>query len=971
MPSLTEGIAPALQKWPLNDQQRAIVAHKQGPLCVIAGPGSGKTRSLTLLAMNLILCGDAQPSQIVLCTYTDKAAFELQDRLARIAREVDCTDDPSQTQIGTIHSVCQRLINQYLHRSPLGNEYETLDQFTQRLFIFEHLGKLRTRDAMTAFRERWGTDWSVAEKLGKMFNTIAEELIFDALWKRYSSQPCPSSKREAFLYYLTYAYARYQHLLAQNNCLDFAHLELCAYKLLQEPDIREEVTSGIRYVLVDEYQDTNYIQEQLLSLLASGCEPKNLVVIGDEDQALYRFRGATVRNILAFTKTFPGSETIYLTTNYRSHPKIIGVCKQWMSSFDWSYAEDISFRAEKTIDPAPGTYNDYPSIVGIQAADVAGEARQFADLVLWLKEREVISDYNEVALLLHSVRPKMSKAFIDALDEKGIPSYCPRARTFFLAQEISLMIACFARILCYEEDDQAALFDATSYAAYIADCQRQLAMHCRNFSALELCLLSMEQEIQALIAAPDETSRQRLADYFYRLLPVEPFASFLAREEPRYNLMMFSRLLRTFQRYYHYEYMTGENVRRLREDFLSVFLSFLQTEGVSLDEDRENDPLPKGHVPILTIHQAKGLEFPVVVVGRLDTLFPHSREDDHGLSAFYHHTLFEPEERIPEIDRRRLYYVAFSRAKHMLVCSTSKNNKADLYFDPVWRHTKSWPFDNPRLVRIPAYVQTEEHQPPKPRYGFTSHIQTYNTCPRRYQFFYDYQFRPSRSAELSFGLLVHQTIERIHRFARDGMFDMLAEQRVRELFDKTYAFLLCSHIRPLDGNEIERAFGMVCNYVFSNQRELERVAGTELSFRVEQKTYVLVGQIDLVRQGQDGLEIVDFKTTPRQDDPSRLETYKQQLHLYAHAMKRRTGTLPGKLFLYWMGEERKERALMEVPCQERDVRETICSIDAVVEQIQLREFRVIHPPRLEICRSCDIRHLCRKERIISSSSFSP
>ncbi|MGB8348186.1 MAG: PD-(D/E)XK nuclease family protein, partial [Ktedonobacteraceae bacterium] len=192
-----------------------------------------------------------------------------------------------------------------------------------------------------------------------------------------------------------------------------------------------------------------------------------------------------------------------------------------------------------------------------------------------------------------------------------------------------------------------------------------------------------------------------------------------------------------------------------------------------------------------------------------------------------------------------------------------------------------------------------------------------------------------------------------------------------ELFDKTYAFLLCSHIRPLDGDEIERAFGMVCNYVFSNQRELERVAGTELSFRVEQKTYVLVGQIDLVRQGQDGLEIVDFKTTPRQDDPSRLETYKQQLHLYAHAMKRRTGTLPGKLFLYWMGEECKERALMEVPCQEHDVRETICSIDAVVEQIQSREFRVIHPPRPEICRSCDVRHLCRKERIISSSSFSP
>ncbi len=909
--------------------------------------------------MNLILCGDAQPSQIVLCTYTDKAAFELQDRLARIAREVDCTDDLSQTQIGTIHSVCQRLINQYLHRSPLGNEYETLDQFTQRLFIFEHLGKLCTIDAITAFRRQWGTDWSVAEKLGKVFNTIAEELIFDALKDRYAHKPCPSSPQEALVFYLAYAYRNYQNLLVQNNCLDFAHLELCAYKLLQEPDIREKVTSDIRYVLVDEYQDTNYIQEQLLSLLASGCEPKNLVVIGDEDQALYRFRGATVRNILEFDKTFPGSQTVSLTTNYRSHPEIIQVYHEWMSSFDWPLVSGVSIWAGKNICAAPGTKSNNLPVLGIQAVDVAGEARQFADLVLWLKERAVISDYSEIALLLHSAKLKTSKAFIDALDEKGIPYYCPRARTFFRTQEISLMVGCFARILRYEEEDQAALFDEASYPAYIADCEKQLAVHCRKFSALEQCLLAMEQEIEALIAEPRQ---QRLADYYYRLLPVEPFVSFLAREEPRYNLVLFSRLLRTFQRHYHYDKITGRNLRRLQEDFMSVFLRFLQAEEGNQDEHRENEPLPKGSLPILTIHQAKGLEFPIVVVGRLDALSPNSRENDYGLSAFFHHASCEPQEHISDIDRRRLYYVALSRAEHVLVCSASK--KADRNFDFVWKHAAAWPFANPRLTRIPAYVQTEESQRPNPRYGFTSHIQTYTTCPRRYQFFYDYQFRPSRSAELSFGLLVHQTIERIHRFARDGMFDAFAEHRVRELFDKTYAFLLCSRMRPIDEDEKERAFRMVCNYVFSNQRELERVADTELSFRVEQKTYVLVGQIDLVREGQDGLEIVDFKTTPRQDDPSRLEAHKQQLHLYAHAMKRRTGTLPGKLFLYWMGEERKERALMEVPCQELDVQETLRFINAAVEQIQAREFSVMHPPRPEICQACDVRHLCRKERII-------
>jgi DNA helicase-2/ATP-dependent DNA helicase PcrA len=962
MSSPIEGIAPALQKLQLNEQQRAIVAHKQGPLRVIAGPGTGKTRSLTLLAMNLILCGDAAPSEIILCTYTEKAAFELQDRLARIAKEVDYTDDLSSMRIGTIHSICQQLINQYLHRSPLGNDYETLARFTQQLFIFEHLRRLCPKDAADVFQKRLGMGWSRAEKLAKAFNTIAEELIFDDLKDQYRQKPCPSPPQEAFLYHLTYAYACYQRLLIQNNCLDFAHLESCAYKLLQEPDIREKVTSGIRYVLVDEYQDTNYIQEQLLSLLASGCKPKNLVVIGDEDQALYRFRGATVDNILAFDRAYPEGQTISLTTNYRSHPKIIQVYNEWMSSFDWPIVNDKPIRTEKNIGVPPGKHSNTLSVLSIQSPDDIGEARQFADLVLWLKEREVIKDFSEVALLLHSAKHRTSKTFIEALDEQEIPYYCPRARTFFRAPEIGLLVGCFARILGYEEEDQAALFDETSYPAYIADCQKLLAERCRKLSMLEQCLLTMEQEIQVLITKPGEISQQRLADYYYRLLPVEPFVSFLNREEQCPNLVVFSRLLRAFQRQYHYDKITAENLRRLQKDFFSKFLHFLRMEEAYLDEYRENEPLPKGCVPILTIHAAKGLEFPVVVVSCPDAPPSNSREDDYGLSPFFHHSSCEPRERISEIDRRRLYYVALSRAQHVLVCSSSK--KADQDFDFVGKCAATWPFANLNLVRIPAYAPKEEAEPPNPRYGFTSHIQTYTICPRRYQFLYDFQFRPSLSHKLPFGLLVHQTIERIHRFARDGMFSEFAEDRMRELFDKTYTFLLCSHIHPLDEDEKDRAFRIVSNYVTSNQREMECIADTELSFRVDQNGYVLVGQIDLIRQGQDGLEIVDFKSTPRQDDTTCLEMYRQQLHLYAYALKRRTGTLPGKLFLYWMGEERKERALMEVPCRERDVQESLHSINTVVEQIQEQKFNVIHPPGPETCRDCDVRHLCRKERII-------
>src|SRR3989440_12098062 len=144
------------------------------------------------------------------------------------------------------------------------------------------------------------------------------------------------------------------------------------------------MTSGRLLINIDycREQDTNYIQERILTLLASGCEPKNLFVIGDEDQALYRFRGATVRNILTFTDTFPDCKQIHLITNYRSHPGIIDTCNRWMSSFDWSNPGGTALRTEKTISAdSDRHYPAYPSIISVEDVNIHAEAGQFAQLV--------------------------------------------------------------------------------------------------------------------------------------------------------------------------------------------------------------------------------------------------------------------------------------------------------------------------------------------------------------------------------------------------------------------------------------------------------------------------------------------------------------------------------------------------------------------------------------------------------------
>lgn len=172
-------IAPALLRaYPtLNDAQRTIVSHSTGPLLVSAGPGSGKTLSLVLRAMNLLVLGKARPRELVVCTFTEKAAFELRDRLSAAARKVGYTDDLSELQVSTIHGLCNRLLTTHRHRTRLGNNYETLDELTQRLFLFEHFAEIVGPQSAGRYVHKWTTKWTAIKGLCGYLNKITEELV--------------------------------------------------------------------------------------------------------------------------------------------------------------------------------------------------------------------------------------------------------------------------------------------------------------------------------------------------------------------------------------------------------------------------------------------------------------------------------------------------------------------------------------------------------------------------------------------------------------------------------------------------------------------------------------------------------------------------------------------------------------------------------------------------------------------------
>jgi len=405
----------------LNDAQRSIVGHSAGPLLVIAGPGSGKTFSLVLRAMNLLLLSKATPRELVVCTFTEKAAFELRDRIGAAARRVGYTGDLSELKVCTIHGLCNRLLMTYRHRTPLGNDYETLDELTQLLFIFEHFTQIVGPQIDGRYLHKWTTKWTAIKGVCGYFDKITEELV-DAAQLLHAADP--------FLRCIGAAYNAYRDLLCSTNRLDFAHQQRLAYDLLLDSNTTATITRGVKYVMVDEYQDTNCIQEQLLLKLTEATH--NLCAVGDEDQSLYRFRGATVRNILEFTTRVPGCTVVKLTTNYRSHRRIVAAYDRWMASADWSNPRGLPFRYDKTVQPDPkAEYPDYPAIFSIWGSHERDEAERFADLVAFLKQSEVIADYSQVALLLHSVRQEYSGPYLTALQAKGIPAFCPRARAYF------------------------------------------------------------------------------------------------------------------------------------------------------------------------------------------------------------------------------------------------------------------------------------------------------------------------------------------------------------------------------------------------------------------------------------------------------------------------------------------------------------------------------------------------------------
>lgn len=946
-----------------NPSQLEAIQTLDGPVLIIAGPGSGKTFTLVERIVNLIQVKQVAAESILVVTFTEKAARELTTRISNRLAELNIPLNLNEMYLGTFHSICLRLLEEYQEYTRLKRSFTLFDQFDQQFFLYRNLSKFVAIEDFDHLIPDKSSSWVKSEKLLKILNTVTEEaLAIDQLLNAADAQVVVLGK----------CVELYQKLLEESNALDFSTIQYETLRLLKEqPKVLAELQQKLTYLMVDEYQDTNTIQESILKLLMG--QAQNLCVVGDDDQGLYRFRGATIRNILEFPKNFAAGvcKQVQLTVNYRSHPDIIQFYNQWMTEIQWSDGM-TNFRYQKTIEPRQDQFPDVPTVIRVSKE---GRDDWFEEIYLFLcKLRESgLEDWNQVAFLFRSVQSERAVQLGKYLEQKGIPVYSPRSNQFFEREEvqlvIGLMIFLFPQFKRVRQWADGVELEIWKY--YDDVCVRRIAGELKKPENSDLLKWARTYAYShnTLTANTDYA----FSGLFYEMLQFPLFSRFFSEDalngldkgRAARNLAEVSNLLAKFEYLHYISVLSVEYLDRNIKDLFNQFLRFLKDGGIGEYED-DTEYAPKGCVSFLTIHQSKGLEFPVVIACGLESVPRKSHDDLDELlqNNYFAKPPFEPFEYIKNFDFWRLYYTSFSRAQNLLVLSTEEKQGRGRcpsnYFERMFRALPSW--------RDPAFKPdqlTFEHVKEinlKREYAFTSHILLFEACAEQYRFFKELAFHPIRAGAQLFGTLVHQTIEDIHKAALRGEPHLIEPKQIKQWLDVNYVYLSKRERQYLSPVTLKAVEKHVLGYYEREKGNWDRIQEAEVDISLVKDSYILKGSVDLIRGENGTVEIIDFKSEKKPDlhrERDRLTNYQRQLELYAHLVEQKTGRTVSRMHLYYTGES-DGSPYVTFDKNMHSIDSTVKKFDRVVERIETKDYRMCERPD-KLCPNCDIRPYCDRK----------
>jgi DNA helicase II / ATP-dependent DNA helicase PcrA len=950
-----------------NPQQHEAILSTEGPVLIIAGPGSGKTFTLVERIVHLIIDKGVAPESLFVVTFTDKAARELTTRISNRLTELGIKFNLNEMYLGTFHSICLRNLEDYREFTRLKRSFTLLDQFDQQYFLYQHIKSFRELpDAQLVMGNDQAGRWAQSESLLKWMNKVCEEALNVGI---LATAPEPAVRA------LATCFRKYQELLNETNSLDFSGIQYEALQMLEKhPEVLAKLRERLTHLMVDEYQDTNTIQERILLLLAG--ERRNLCVVGDDDQGLYRFRGATIRNILEFPALFVNGQCkqVKLTINYRSHPDIIRFYNEWMRQQAWGEGDRL-FRFAKQIVPCGDVFPEVPTAVRLAASDDKGGTSNWHAEVLallnGLKDSGQLADWNQVAFLFRSVKNDKVVALARFLEAAGVPVFSPRSNMFFEREEIRLMIGAliflfpqFPKVRAWAEGVTLPIWDYYDHQCFAVFAEEMRKPENKS-------LLDYARPLAKRHAVLTQNTDYAFSGLFYQLLQFPLFSRFLADEAVQgvdkgraaRNLGTFSKLLTKFEYLHYVSVLNPEWLEKNIRDLFNQFMRFLVDGGIGEYED-ESEYAPKGCVSFLTIHQSKGLEFPVVVCGSLEAV-PRKQYDDLDVlledGGYLSKQRFEPLDRIKTFDFWRLFYTAFSRAQNLLVLAAQERQGRGMgrspskYFERLFYELPSWRDINLAALTFAAVKQINL----KREYSFTSHITVFENCAEQYRFFKELKFAPIRESPMLFGTLVHQTIEDIHKTVLRGEESTISLDVIRGWFSVNYAMLSKKERVYLGPSSQQAALLHVLRYYKRENRNWSRIKEAEVEISLVKDQYILKGSVDLIRGEQDTVEIIDFKSEKKPDmekDRDRLRQYQHQLEVYAHLVEERTGQKVSRMHLYYTGED-GGNPYVSFTKDDRAIGKTIARFDDIVARIERQDYGIAARPA-KLCQDCDMRAYC-------------
>ena len=605
----------------LNDKQYEAVINTEGPCLVIAGAGSGKTKVLTHKIAYLIQEKGVKPWDILAITFTNKAANEMKERIANLVGE-----SAKDIWMGTFHSICVRILRRFIDRIGFETSFIIFDTSDQKTLVKNCLKDLSIDDKM--FNDR-----AVLSEISNAKN----EMLTPA---EYQAKAMGDFRKEK----ISTVYELYQKRLKENNAIDFDDIINYTIKILQEnEDVREYYCNKFRYILVDEYQDTNKSQFTLVTILASAY--KNITAVGDNDQGIYSFRGADISNILNFEKDFKGTKIIKLEQNYRCTGNILKAANAVIKNNEVKYKKAL------------WTENEEGSLPKVyQAKNEYDEGTYIVEQIEHLK-REEYYKYSDFAILYRM--NTQSRAIEDILRRENIPYKIIGGLKFYERKEIKDTIA-YLRLIQNPNDN-------LSLRRIINEPKRGIG----KTSLDKIEALSNETEISMyeIIKRADEFGLNRV------FLNSREFVNAIEELRAKKDDIKISDLIKeTLKKSGYTQALENENTieaeNRIEnlDEFLTVAIEFEDEsadnklsdflEGITLSSDIDNMEETEETVTLMTLHSAKGLEFPVVfLVGMEEGIFPGYK------------SIGEPKELEEE---RRLCYVGITRAKEYLFLTCSK-----------------------------------------------------------------------------------------------------------------------------------------------------------------------------------------------------------------------------------------------------------------------------------------------------------